>query len=288
VIYESAIDRDVFGGVFPQVSWDALRAEKVALPANVQPVAERVLSHIGVTQAETPTHALRLLVDYFRRFRASDEVELSHDPAELYTNLSMERKGVCRHRAYAFMVTAQALGIPTRLVHNEAHAWVEVFGGAHYHRIDLGGAAGAVHDFRRDPGVPDHRVPPDSFSWPPGADPGSSLLADANGSSAAPGPLRIDRAPDPARDARVEITISISQKEIVRGAPLTVSGRATKDGRPCSLSRIDLLLETESDEHAIGSVATSRDGDFLGHVTVPSDRTVGTYELTARLGAGCN
>jgi len=289
VVYESAIDRDVFGGVFPQLSWDALRGSDALLPPNVQQIAERVLSHIGVTRAETPTHALRILVDYFRRFRASDEVEIGHDPADLYLNLSLQRKGVCRHRAYAFMVTALALGIPTRLVHNEAHAWVEVYGGTHFHRIDLGGAAVAVHDFRRDPGVPDHRLPPDAFSWPAGADPGSSLLADAGGSGPASIPFRIDRpAPSDPGEERVDITIAAQQKEILRGAPLTVRGRATKGGRPCPLSRIDLVLETDSDEHAIGSVATNRDGDFLGHVTVPSDRAVGTYQLVARLGAGCD
>jgi hypothetical protein len=40
------------------------------------------------------------------------------------------------------MVTANALGLPTRLVENEAHAFVEVwFPGRNWQRIDLGGAA---------------------------------------------------------------------------------------------------------------------------------------------------
>src|SRR5690606_18735639 len=135
-----------------------------------------------------------------RRFRESDDVKLGQTPAELYLYLSLERQGVCRHRAYAFMVTALALGIPTRLVHNEAHAWVEVFGGSHYHRIDLGGAATRVHDFRRDPAVPEHLGPQDAFSWPAGANPGSSLLGDAAGSAtsflppARPGPTSTDSA----------------------------------------------------------------------------------------------
>jgi transglutaminase-like putative cysteine protease len=290
VVYESAIEREVFGGVFPQVSWETLGKEGVGLPDNVRVVADRVLSHIGVQGAETPTHALRVLVDYFRRFHESDDVYLGHDPAELYLHLSLERKGVCRHRAYAFMVTALALGIPTRLVHNEAHAWVEVFGGRHFHRIDLGGAAVGVHDFRRDAAVPEHRTPPDAFSWPAGADPGSSLLADLDRTPAPASPFRLDQpATDPAHlEEKVEITVTTHQKEILRGAPLTVSGRATKQGRPCAHSRIDLVLASGSEEQAIGSVATNRDGDFLGHVTVPLDRAVGTYELVARLGAGCD
>jgi len=290
VVYESAIARDAFGGVFPQVSWQELRQAGAALPDNVRPFAEQVLAHIGAVGAETPTHALRALVDYFRRFRESDDVQLSRDPAELYLYLSLERQGVCRHRAYAFMVTALALGIPTRLVHNEAHAWVEVFGGHHYHRIDLGGAAANVQDFRRDPAVPEHRSPPDSFSWPAGANPGSSLLGDAPGGARAPSPFRLDPpslASGPS-EQRALITMTAHEKEVLRGAPVAVSGRATKGGRPCAFSRIDLVLSSGSDEQAIGSVATNRDGDFLGHVTVPPDRAVGSYRLLARLGAGCD
>lgn len=290
VVYESAIARDVFGGVFPQVSWEALRKEGAVLPDNVRPVAERVLEHIGVRGAETPTHALRVLVDYFRRFHESDDVVLGQDPAELYLRLSLERQGVCRHRAYAFMVTALALGIPTRLVHNEAHAWVEVFGGTHYHRIDLGGAAARVHDFRRDPAIPEHRSPPDAFSWPAGATPGASLLGETTSTPSSSSSFRIDQASVPA-DAvhdRVEVTMVTHEKEVLRGAPLTVSGRATKNGNACAMSRIDLVLVSGSEEHAIGSVATNRDGDFLGHVTIPPDRAVGTYQVLARIGAGCD
>ena len=35
-------------------------------------------------------------------------------------DLALSKKGVCRHRAYAFTITAQGLGIPARMVMNEA------------------------------------------------------------------------------------------------------------------------------------------------------------------------
>jgi 5-hydroxyisourate hydrolase-like protein (transthyretin family) len=164
-----------------------------------------------------------------------------------------------------------------------------VFGGTHFHRIDLGGAAVGVHDFRADVAIPEHRTPPDAFSWPAGADPGSSLLP-MQGRT--PGPSLTFRPTDvpsaSSTEEMAEITISTHQKEILRGAPLTVSGRATRRGRPCALSRIDLALVSGEGEQAIGSVATNREGDFLGHVTIPADRAVGPYELVARLGAGCD
>jgi transglutaminase-like putative cysteine protease len=45
-------------------------------------------------------------------------------------DLARGKRGVCRHRAYAFVIVAQALGIPARFVQNEAHAWVEYQGTA--------------------------------------------------------------------------------------------------------------------------------------------------------------
>jgi hypothetical protein len=48
--------------------------------------------------------------------------------------------GACRHRAYAFVLTLQALGLPSRYVGNEAHAWAEAWiPGSGWSRIDLGG-----------------------------------------------------------------------------------------------------------------------------------------------------
>ena len=68
---------------------------------------------------------------------SSNEPPTGHD--DVYLDLALSQRGVCRHRAFAFLVTALHLGIPTRMVVNEAHAWVEVSDGTLWHRIDLGG-----------------------------------------------------------------------------------------------------------------------------------------------------
>src|SRR5262249_60940504 len=61
---------------------------------------------------------------------------------DVYLDLALSRRGVCRHRAFAFMITANAAGIPTRYVTNEAHAWAEVWvPESGWVRVDLGGAA---------------------------------------------------------------------------------------------------------------------------------------------------
>jgi transglutaminase-like putative cysteine protease len=83
--------------------------------------------------------AFNRLVRFFRAFQAKT---LPPTSGNLYRDLCDTKAGVCRHRAFAFMVTANVLGLPTRFVENEAHAFVEVwFPGRNWQRIDLGGAA---------------------------------------------------------------------------------------------------------------------------------------------------
>ncbi len=229
VIYESAIVRDVFRWRISPVSWETLRKEGESCPRACRPVAEQVLAHIGVRGAETPTHALRVLVDYFRQLSPSRTTCSLGKTRQNSTCISASSgKAFARRRAYAFMVTALGLGIPRVSVHNEAHAWVEVFGGTHYHRIDLGGAAARVHDFRRDAAVPEHRAPPDAFSWPAGANRGRACWVT---SPNAPSSFLPPRVPEPSgidpstSESTLEITMVTHEKEVLRGAPLTVSGR---------------------------------------------------------------
>ena len=82
------------------------------------------------------------LVAYFRSFVDSDEFPTDRD--DVYLALALSKKGVCRHRAFAFLVTALGLGLPARMITNEAHAWVEVSDGSLWRRIDLGGAGRAL------------------------------------------------------------------------------------------------------------------------------------------------
>jgi hypothetical protein len=71
------------------------------------------------------------------------------------------------------MVTALALGLPTRMVVNEAHAWVELHDGRLWRRVDLGGAGQTLHDPLSN-NVP-YDPPPDPFAWPQGATRGDDL-----------------------------------------------------------------------------------------------------------------
>jgi transglutaminase-like putative cysteine protease len=161
-----AVPRTAFGGPFILANWNELGTVP-ATPSAVQSAARAVAQALGLS-GQTPTQVVRGLVQHFRGFVPAQE-PASGSGLELYRQLALGGRGVCRHRAYAFTVTALGLGIPARLAHNEAHAWVEVRLQSGWRRIDLGGAAAHVeHDVDdrpehvplRDEMPPPHPPPP--------------------------------------------------------------------------------------------------------------------------------
>lgn len=164
----------------PQIDTGAFAALQPMLPnvpLSVVRAVEPMFAHIGVSRSQTPAAAVRTLIEYFRGFVPSQQGIAETSGRELYEQLTLTRKGVCRHRAYAFVVTALVLGIPARFVHNEAHAWVEVYDGDLWHRVDLGGAASGMHYDGEKPEGPAYRMPKDMYPWPAMARPGADLNA---------------------------------------------------------------------------------------------------------------
>lgn len=170
VVMELSAPRAAFGGDFGNPSWAEL-LPLAPLPNAVQRSANEVTAKIGVSRRLSPRDDVTKLVAYFRGFTESED-----PPApsrDIYLDLALSRKGVCRHRAFAFMVTALSLGLPTRMVVNEAHAWVELHDGRMWRRVDLGGAGQTLHDPLSN-NVP-YDPPPDPFAWPQGATRGDDL-----------------------------------------------------------------------------------------------------------------
>ncbi|MDB5214865.1 MAG: hypothetical protein JWO86_2792 [Myxococcaceae bacterium] len=170
VVMELSAPRAAFGGDFGNPSWAEL-LPLPPLPNAVQRSANEVTAKIGVSRRLSPRDDVTKLVAYFRGFTESED-----PPApsrDIYLDLALSRKGVCRHRAFAFMVTALSLGLPTRMVVNEAHAWVELHDGRMWRRVDLGGAGQTLHDPLSN-NVP-YDPPPDPFAWPQGATRGDDL-----------------------------------------------------------------------------------------------------------------
>lgn len=214
LVIHVAAPSTAFGGKMESSSLSQLAGVLPVVPANVRRVAQTVAEGLGVSEGMSPSDILGVLVPYFRGFVESSELPAASGGETLYRQLVALRHGVCRHRAYAFVVTALGIGMPARFVHNEAHAWVEVFDTRGWRRIDLGGAA-AGFDYRGSrPEGPPLRPPPDPYQWPPttrsaadaaGADSTSTSMergvGEASGNSPSEGAEASTpaAAPDPAR-----------------------------------------------------------------------------------------
>ncbi|MBX3219833.1 MAG: transglutaminase domain-containing protein [Labilithrix sp.] len=170
LVMEVSAPRASFGGDFGNPTRAELRAVP-ALPPNVQAAAAQVAQKIGVTPRSAPREVVTKLVAYFRAFQDSEEPPTGR--GDIYLDLALQQKGVCRHRSFAFLVTALYLGIPTRMISNEAHAWVEVDDGRTWRRIDLGGA-GRMFSDPLSQNLP-YEPPPDPFAWPQGSTRGDDL-----------------------------------------------------------------------------------------------------------------
>jgi hypothetical protein len=310
LIMQVSAPRAAFSAELADATWGELLRQLPPLPPPVRSAALEVAHQIGVSQKQTPRQVTAGLVAYFRGFAPSDATPKATRGVQLYQELALSRKGVCRHRAYAFMVTALGLGLPTRMVRNEAHAWVEVYDGVRFHRIDLGGAAGRM-DWDPSQGDHVHRPPPDPFAWPEGAESGQAMLSETlEGSassanpSAAPSassrrpasvpsaPGSEPSAPQPAAQQderpRAAVVLKVSAPSTQRGATLQISGAVEASGEACAFSRVDVSLRDSSGvETWLGAFPTDASGNIDGRVTVPFDVEVGDYKVVARTpGAG--
>ncbi len=281
LVMQLAIARDAFGGELVMPAWPALTPGAPLPPAAASAVGQ--VSHsLGLSRAVSPLETVKRLVSYFRAFVPSEEPPRGHD--DIYLDLALSQKGVCRHRAFAFLVTALGLGIPARMVINEAHAWVEVRGERGWQRIDLGGAAGAIDEPTSD-ARPNYRPPADAFEWPASDDGGSGRQAALRGrqaasssidrsssemegdpfsapasqpspESASPQAVAPDarRAHEPTGDRgaadspderpRARITMRGKDVDVHRSEPIVIAGKVESDGAGCGQLRVDIALKS--------------------------------------------
>ncbi|MCA9614626.1 MAG: hypothetical protein H6722_04620 [Sandaracinus sp.] len=147
VVFLTDAPKDYFRmAELPDEPSDQFADEVFALEDAVRDDALLFARELGLSPGQSYRRTLPILVEHFRSFVESDEPPPS--TGNIFLDLARGMKGVCRHRAYPFVIVAQALGIPAHFVQNEAHAWVEVKipqqGVPGWLRIDLGGAAAGL------------------------------------------------------------------------------------------------------------------------------------------------
>lgn len=129
----------------PNTAAGVLGGKVAPLPSPLRRRVVRFLEELGLRSGVSYRSALERLTEHFRSFQESEESPAIGE--SIFLDLARSGRGVCRHRAYAFVISAMQLGIPARFVMNEAHAWVEVeVPESGWIRIDLGGAITDFHD----------------------------------------------------------------------------------------------------------------------------------------------
>ncbi len=286
------------------------------LPPAVARAARQVLARLGLRAGQRLAWQLGRLAAYFRGFQEGPLPRVTRD---LYLDIALGQRGVCRHRAFAFVVTAQALGIPARYVHNEAHAFAEAFlPRAGWLRVDLGGAsrglqvqsasARSVHDPGPDP-LPRPRRYERSYSQLPtggqitglredqrrGARASAELIR-LRTSSAGPGtaPASADDAADPGAPAaalaapaspplpRPQIQLQSPDRTVLRGQTVRVRGRVTHLGVGVARLPLQILITADGRlARRVGLLLSGADGAFAGELSIPRDVPVGEYLLVA-------
>jgi hypothetical protein len=291
------------------------RREAATLSPRVRRAAELVLARVGVTREDDTRARLDKLVEYFRAFEAGDPPAPSGD---IYLDLALSRRGVCRHRAFAFMITANAAGLPARYVTNEAHAFAEVWlEGAGWARIDLGGAAlelevsnagdKAMHRPRGEDPFPKPREYAENYTQLRGPVDGLSneQIADAQrprtpraaaaGGAEEPGstdpiaPSTTDLVREPARGDPVRRPVTLTVDSVARkgfrGETVRLSGRAADGADPVAGLRVDIYLAPAGRDgrgaRIIGQAITDGDGKFLLAAELPIDLGLGAHEVYA-------
>lgn len=141
--YLVSAPRQYFGGPLPVEGTleDIPQELRPRVPDSVLLTAAEAFEMLGLTEASTPVEMVWGLAGYLRAFRAEPFPESSMTQ-NIFRDILFGGFGVCRHRAFVFVVTLQAWGIPARYVYNEAHAFAEVYlPNLGWRRIDLGGGA---------------------------------------------------------------------------------------------------------------------------------------------------
>jgi hypothetical protein len=302
VIYVIDAPRTYFGAALPTAPSDALTDEVHPLPESAERAALAFAGELGLSRGMPLDVALRALVDHFRSFEESKTPP--RDTGNIYLDLARGRRGVCRHRVYGFVITAQALGIPARFVQNEAHAWAELkLPELGWLRLDLGGAARGLeaHALGDRPSYQAQGLDP----WPrPRAYEESYSRAFEAAAQASQGKLKSGAETRRAGDERLkptlasrvseqELTLADHRKplslrvtryvpEVMRGGSLELEGEVRGDqGGPVAGLRVEISLSDQDAARAVllGVTVSDARGHFRGKFAVPPQLDPQDYAL---------
>ncbi len=287
LVFLSDADAGYFAPALPDRHFSVAKVRELAdregllptLPPEVLRQAQAAISELGIEDDDELGAAFNALVFYFRAFQAKP---ISNPTGDVYWDLFKNQAGVCRHRSSTFAITANAIGIPTRYVFNEAHAFVEVwFPERGWQRVDLGGAAARLDVSNAEDKTIHRPRSEDPFDKPKEYSEGYTQLtgditgltgaqldeahrplsdepasgdfdAVGDGPGSGAGPLDDDRVFGPGEDvagltldakkANPTVTITLADPVGYRGESFVVEGRLDAPRGPVAGVRVDVML----------------------------------------------
>lgn len=215
-----------------------------------------VLQEMDLANETNIRTLLRGMQAYFQAFGDGPLPGTDVHP-DKYHAIALGGNGCCRHRAFAFAVTAQTLGVPTRVVANEAHAYAESWiPDRGWLQLNLGGCGS--YDARNPAGNPSH--------LPEATDPRT-------------------RPPDdePAEGTPTRTEVTDAPAVVEKGETFEVAGRVTTtDGVALSGVRVHVFLNaTKAEPGHLAATAVTGDDGFRVTAEVPDEAPPQAYQLVA-------
>jgi transglutaminase-like putative cysteine protease len=285
--------RSYFEGPVPQSAQLAEVQQAPVLPEPVQRAGNRVLDKLALSRKMSVAQVLDRMTAYFRSFEDVPIPAGAPSEGDIYLDLALGQRGVCRHRAFAFVVTAQRLGVPARLVENDVHAFAEVLlPHVGWRRVDLGGApmdTHMSHEARQRPRVAaDDPFPqPESYKRQSASSAVRATETGSRGSEENPiseGTAAAANAPtDPRAPTHVEIDTPLVQ-DLRRGEQLDVTGRVVADGTDARGLTVDVYLRAMRGNRSvwIATAVTDAQGHFRARGVVSHESQSGDHQVIVR------
>lgn len=309
-----AVPTQYFQGKFPRIRWAMLSSKKrIPLATNIKKVAARVQKKINVSRKDSPRDALLKLIAYFRNFEGKSFPERLRK-GDLYELIALHQVGVCRHRAQAFVITSNALGIPSRYVYNEAHAFVEIYWPQiGWRRVDLGGAANELNAAIQD-GRGTYKNAEDTLPQPPrfideinrmraqnnedSTDTSDNLETNSektmNSDNSPSAPFKEDSTSTasehisnpPVEDLRQTPNLHVfsARKNVKRGASIRITAELRFRGKAIKNEAIHAFIGPAGEKDPlyateIGTAITNTKGRISAEFQIPPTQTIGRWEI---------
>ena len=95
-------------------------------PQKVISKAAIVIDELGLTGETNLKKIVDTLKEYFSSF-TEGEIPSEDEEPDIYLAIARAKHGACYPRSFAFFITANSMGLPTRLITNDCHAFVEIY-----------------------------------------------------------------------------------------------------------------------------------------------------------------